>query len=179
MGNEGRSAIETLHWLGIALIALGVAAVLAPVVAGSALVIVIGFILLFAGAVPIVREMKAGASKERTMGLILGIITALTGIAVIGHPLFGLAFLTLLLVGYFVVEGVWKIVASFRYKPAAGWKWLLVSGVMSLVLGVLIWNQWPVSGMWAVGVLVGVNLLGTGLALVTLASTLKSLGGGA
>jgi uncharacterized membrane protein HdeD (DUF308 family) len=179
MGNEKRSAIDHLHWLGIALIALGVVAVLAPVVAGSALVIVIGFIMFIAGIVPIVRELKAEPSKERTMGLILGTITALAGIAVIGHPLFGLAFLTLLLVIYFVVEGVSKIVVSFRYKPAAGWTWLLASGVLSLIFGLLIWNQWPVSGMWAVGVLVGLNLLGTGLALVTLASTLKSLGSGA
>jgi uncharacterized membrane protein HdeD (DUF308 family) len=179
MGNERRSAIEHLYWLGIVLIALGVAAILTPVVAGSALVIVIGFILLLAGIVPIVRELKAEASMEKAIGLILGIITALTGIAVIGHPLFGLAFLTLLLVGYFVAEGVWKIVVSFRYKPATGWKWLLASGALSLILGLLIWRQWPVSGLWAVGVLVGVNLLGTGLALVTLASTLnKSLGRG-
>jgi uncharacterized membrane protein HdeD (DUF308 family) len=176
MGNERRSATEHLYWLGIALIALGVAAVLTPVVAGSALVIVIGFILLLAGIVPIVRELKAEASMEKAIGLILGIITALTGIAVIGHPLFGLAFLTLLLVGYFVAEGVWKIVVSFRYKPATGWKWLLASGALSLILGLLIWRQWPVSGLWAVGVLVGVNLLGTGLALVALATTLnKSL----
>jgi len=180
MGNEKRSGIEHLHWLGIVFIALGVASVLAPAVAGSALVIVIGFILLFAGAVPIVRELKAEASKEKTIGLILGIITALTGIAVIGHPFFGLAFLTLLLVVYFVAEGISKIVASFRYKPTTGWKWLLGSGVLSLIFGLLIWSQWPVSGMWAVGVLVGVNLLGTGLALVTLASTLnKPLGHGA
>ena len=180
MGSEGRSAFEHLHWLGIVLIALGVGAVLAPVVAGSALVIVIGFILLIAGTIPIVRELKAEASKERTIGLTLGIITALTGIAVIGHPLFGLAFLTVLLVGYLVAEGVWKIVASFRYKPATGWTGLLASGALSLVLGLMIWGQWPVSGMWAVGVLVGVNLLGTGLALVTLASTLnKSLARGA
>jgi len=104
----------------------------------------------------------------------------LTGIAVIGHPLFGLAFLTLLLVGYFVAEGVWKIVVSFRYNTATGWKWLLLSGVLSLILGLLIWRQWPVSGMLAVGVLVGVNLLGTGLALVKLASTMnKLLGRGA
>jgi len=178
MGNERRTAIEHLYWLGIVLIALGVAAVLTPVVAGSALVIVIGFILLLAGIVPIVRELKAEASMEKAIGLILGVITALTGIAVIGHPLFGLAFLTLLLVGYFVAEGVWKILISFRYKPAAGWKWLLASGALSLILGLLIWRQWPVSGLWAVGVLVGVNLLGTGLALVTLASTLKSLAHG-
>jgi len=176
MGNERLPAVKHVKWLGIALIALGVAAVLTPVVAGGAVVTVIGFILLIAGIVPIVRQLKAEASKERTMGLTLGIITVLAGIAVIGHPLLGLGVLTLLLAGYFVAEGVWKIVVSFRYKPATGWLWLLASGVMSLVLGLLIWRQWPVSGIWAVGVLVGVNLLGTGLALVTLASTLnKSL----
>ena len=180
MGNEKQSAIEHLHWLGIVLIALGVAAVLTPAVAGSVVVMVIGFILLLAGIVPIVRGLKAESSMEKAMGLILGIITALAGIAVIGHPLFGLAFLTLLLVIYFVAEGVWKIVVSFRYKPATGWKWLLASGLLSLILGLLIWNQWPVSGMWAVGALVGVNLLGTGLALAALASTLnKSLARGA
>jgi uncharacterized membrane protein HdeD (DUF308 family) len=178
MGNERRSSVEHLRWLGIVLIALGVIAVLTPAVAGSALVIVIGSIMLIAGIVPIVRELKAEASMEKAMGLTLGIITALAGIAVIGHPVFGLAFLTLLLVIYFVAEGVSKIVASFRYKPATGWKWLLASGVLSLILGLLIWKQWPVSGLWAVGVLVGVNLLGTGLALVTLASTMKSLGRG-
>lgn len=173
MGNEGSPAIEHLHWLGIALIALGALAVLTPAVAGSAVVMVIGFILLIAGIVAVVRGLKAGASAEKVTGLILGIVTALAGIAVIGHPLFGLAFLTLLLVGYFVAEGVWKIVVSFRYRPARGWKWLLVSGVLSLILGLLIWNQWPMSGLWAVGVLVGVNLLGTGLALVMLASALN------
>jgi len=180
MGHETRAAIERLNWLGIVLIALGVAAVLTPAVAGSAVVIVIGFILLIAGIVPIVRGLKAEAGMEKAMSLILGIIITLAGIAVIGHPILGLAFLTLLLVGYFVAEGVWKIVVSFRYKPATGWKWLLASGALSLLLGLLIWSQWPVSGMWAVGVLVGVNLFGTGLALVTLASTLnKSLDRGA
>jgi uncharacterized membrane protein HdeD (DUF308 family) len=174
MGQEARSAIDRLNWLGIVLIALGVAAVLTPAVAGSAVVIVIGFILLIAGIVTVARGLKAEAGVEKAMGLILGVITALAGIAVIGHPLFGLAFLTLLLVGYFVVEGVWKIVVSFRYKLATGWNWLLASGVLSLLLGLLIWSQWPVSGMWAVGVLVGVNLFGTGLALVTLASTLSA-----
>ena len=177
MADQSPSAIKHLHWLGIALIALGVLAVLTPAVAGSAVVIVIGFILLTAGIVAIVRGLKAEASAEKTTGFILGIVTALAGVAVIGHPLFGLAFLTLLLVGYFVAEGAWKIVVSFRYKPNAGSMGLLASGVLSLLLGLLIWSQWPVSGMWAVGLLVGVNLLGTGLALVMLASTLnKSLG---
>jgi uncharacterized membrane protein HdeD (DUF308 family) len=67
----------------------------------------------------------------------------------------------------------WNGCCAFRYRPAAGWGWLLLSGVLSLLLAWLIWAQWPLSGWWAIGVLVGVNLLGTGAALVTLASALK------
>jgi uncharacterized membrane protein HdeD (DUF308 family) len=162
-----------LNWLGLLLIALGVAAMLTPALAGSAVVVVIGLLLLAGGIVCIVRSLRGVAGMEQVLGLALGIVTALAGIAVIAHPLFGLAFLSLLMVAYFVVEGIWKTIVSFRFRPATGWKWLLASGLLSLVLGSLIWRQWPVSGMLAVGVLVGVNLLGTGLALVTLAATMK------
>jgi uncharacterized membrane protein HdeD (DUF308 family) len=168
-----KATTNRLVWSGVLLVILGVAAMLTPVVAGSAVVFTIGFILLSAGVVPIIRALKVDDWLEKALGLTLGIITALAGIAVIGHPLFGLAFLTMLLLVYFVIEGVWKISVAIRYRPAAGWTWLMLSGVLSLVLGLLIWRQWPVSGMWAVGVLVGVNLLGTGLSLVTLAMTLR------
>jgi uncharacterized membrane protein HdeD (DUF308 family) len=173
MGDVSQTAISRLNWLGVLLVLLGVAAILTPAVAGSAVVMVIGCILIAAGVVPVMRALKTTDKLEKALSLTLGIITALAGIAVIGHPLFGLAFLTLLLVGYFVVEGIWKMAVSFRYRPATGWIWLLLSGAGSLILGLLIWDQWPLSGMWAIGVLVGVNLLGTGLSLVALASTLK------
>ncbi len=70
----------------------------------------------------------------------------------------------------FILEGIWKIVSSLSYRSASGWVWVLGSGVLSLLLGLLIWNQWPVSGMWAVGVLVGVDLLSTGISMVVLSS---------
>jgi uncharacterized membrane protein HdeD (DUF308 family) len=162
MGNVSQAAIGRLRWLGVLLVVLGIAAILTPAVAGNAVIVVIGCILVAAGVVPILRALKTSEKLEKILSLTLGIITALAGVAVIGHPLFGLAFLTLLLMGYFIVEGVWKIAVSFRYRPATGWVWLLLSGAGSLILGLFIWGQWPVSGMWAVGVLVGMNLLGTG-----------------
>lgn len=175
MADEERSGVAHLNTLGIALIVLGLAGVLMPAVAGSAVVIAIGIILLIAGIVAIVRVRGPDSKTEKTIHLVLGVVTALAGVAVIARPFFGLAFLTLLLIGYFVTEGICKIVVSLRYRPANGWVWLLASGLLSFLLGALIWNQWPISGMWAVGILVGVNLLGTGLALVALASTLKRL----
>ena len=162
-----------LNWLGIALIVLGILAILSPAVAGGTVVTVIGLILLVAGVVQILRALQAGQGTEKVLTLILGVISVLGGIAVIAHPLLGLALLTLVLATYLIVEGVWKMIAAFSYRPAAGWNWLLLSGVLSLLLAWLIWAPWPLSGLWAIGVLVGFNLLGTGTALVTLASALK------
>ena len=161
-----------LNWLGIALIVLGILAIVSPAVAGGTVVTVIGLILLVAGVVQILRALQAEGT-EKVLTLVLGAISVLGGIAVIAHPLLGLAFLTLVLAVYLIVEGAWKMIAAFRYRPAGGWGWLLLSGVLSLLLAWLIWAQWPLSGWWAIGVLVGVNLLGTGAALVTLASALK------
>jgi uncharacterized membrane protein HdeD (DUF308 family) len=173
MAQVVQSAVNRLNWLGAALIVFGVAAIITPVFAGSAVVLVVGFILLAAGILSIVRALKTPDGLEKALGLTGGIITALAGVSIVAHPIFGLAFLTLLLIAYFVVEGIWKIIVSFRFRPATGWVWLLLSGVASLILGLLIWDQWPISGMWAVGVMVGINLLSTGLAFVALAATIK------
>lgn len=161
-------------WLGIALIVLGVAAILTPAAAGSAVVVVIGLILLGAGVAAAIRGLQAATAMEKVLGLVVGVVTALAGVAVLARPLFGLGLLTLLLAGYFMVDGVCKIVVSFRFRPVRGWLWLLISGGVSLLLGVLLWSQWPMSGLWAVGVLVGLNLMSTGFALLKSASMLRA-----
>jgi len=164
-------------WLGIVLSVLGVIAILTPALAGGAVVIVIGFILMLAGSASAVRGLQASRATEKVLGLLLGVVAAVAGVAMVVNPLLGLSFLTILLAAYLAVEGISKIIMSLRYRPIRGWAWLLASGVLSFLLGGLIWTQWPMSGLWAVGVLVGVNLLSTGLALMTLASTLRKSGG--
>jgi uncharacterized membrane protein HdeD (DUF308 family) len=76
---------------------------------------------------------------------------------------------------FFAVEGIWKIFASFRYRPASGWLALFASGIVALVLGLIIWRQWPISGLWAIGVLVGVNLVMTGISMIAIAMTVRRL----
>jgi uncharacterized membrane protein HdeD (DUF308 family) len=87
--------------------------------------------------------------------------------------LLGLRFLTFLLVAYLVGEGLWKIIVSLRSMPATGYLWLLASGILSLLVALLIWKQWPIAGTSAVGILVGVNLVITGMALLALAGSMK------
>lgn len=176
MSQTNTAAAGHFTWVGIALIALGVAAILTPAAAGGAVVAVIGIILLAAGVAAAIRGLQAATGMEKVLGLVVGIVTALAGVAVLGRPLFGLSLLTLLLAGYFMVDGVCKIVVSLRFRPVSGWLWLLTSGGVSLVLGALIWSQWPMSGLWAVGVLVGVNLMSTGFALLKSVSMLRAHG---
>ena len=74
---------------------------------------------------------------------------------------------------FFIIEGIWKIVISFSFRPAQGWAAILVSGILGFLLGFVIWRQWPLSGMWAVGILIGIDLLMTGISMVVLAMTVK------
>jgi uncharacterized membrane protein HdeD (DUF308 family) len=161
--------------MGILLIIFGVLAIGTPAVAGKAVVMVIGAVLLLAGFVQIVSGLRSEGWSNKLLPLILGVITSLCGLGLLGEPWIGMKFIALLLAIFFVMEGVWKIIASFSYRPASGWLAILVSGILTLVLGVLIWRQWPVSGLWAVGILVGVDLLMTGISMVALAATVRQV----
>ncbi len=151
----------------------GAIAVAAPTFAGTAVVTLIGVVLLVSGVIEFVQGFREETWAHKLWSIVLGVITTLGGIFVLAHPLFGLKVLTLTLAIYFAVGGIWKIVASFSYRPAAGWPAVLVSGLISLILGVLIWRQWPASGLWAVGILVGADLLVTGCSMIIVAMTAK------
>ena len=175
MSDQNLPSGKRLKWLGIAMLVLGFIAVMAPAVTGTWVVYIIGAVLLVTGISQIFSGFQAEGWSAKVVPLILGVITTLAGIGVLGNPILGLGTLTLLLVIFFVAEGIWKIIASLGYRPAEGWVWLLVSGAISLLLGLMIWNQWPVSGMWAGGILVGVHLISTGVSLIVLASAIKEL----
>ena len=154
MTNNDTPGTTSLTLMGISLIIFGVLAIATPVVAGKAVVMVIGAVLLVAGIAQIVSGWRSESWSSKLPSLVLGVLTSLCGIGLLGEPWIGMAFITLLLAVFFTVEGIWKIIASFSYRPASGWLAFLASGILTLVLGVLIWKQWPVSGLWAVGILV-------------------------
>ncbi len=164
------------NWLfvtGVILVLLGVGSMISPAIAGNAVVYLIGGLLLITGLIQLMASWQAESWRQKLASLIHGGIAAVGGIAVMAHPFYGLAALSLVLAIFFAVEGIWKVVSSFSYRPVPGWIALLMSGALDLILGILIWRQWPVSGLWAVGTLVGVNLLSTGSAFVALAITWK------
>ena len=92
------------------------------------------------------------------------------------NPAQGLEALTTLVIAYFVVDGIFTIVAGFKLKPIPGWGWILTSGISSLVLGGLLWSQWPMSGIYAIGMLIGVRLIFAGWSYVMLGAVTNQAG---
>lgn len=164
-----------LLFIGLLLTLLGLGAIVAPSIAGDAVVYIIGSVLLATGLFQSVLGWREEGTATRVITMIQGIIVGLTGIAVLAHPYYGLAVLTWVLILFFVLSGIYSMITSFAYRPAPGWLAVLFSGLVSVLLGWLIWKQWPLSGMWAVGILVGIDLLTRGIAYLTLALSWKKL----
>jgi uncharacterized membrane protein HdeD (DUF308 family) len=166
--------LNRLTWLGWTLVVLGLLAMVSPLVAGKATVILVGLILLIAGLAQLLNAFQANPNgASRLLTFVTGAITATAAVFVLAHPMLGLQFLTFLLLAYLIGEGLWKLVLSLRNLHAPGQLWLLLSGALSLLVGFLIWRQWPLAGSLALGILVGLNLLGTGIALLVLTGSMK------
>lgn len=162
---------------GIALALLGVLLLLSPVAVGSAVVKLVALVLVVIGLVQLVQALLSARAVHRTVSIVLGAIVVGVGVLIWFNPEVGSGLLTALLMVFFVVNGLWKISSALRFRPAAGWGWLLLAGLVSLVFVYLLWDQWPLAGAWAIGVLVGLDLLLTGLALMLLARTLMAIRG--
>ncbi len=161
---------------GVVTIILGLIAMGAPLMAGKSVAILVGILLIAAGIARLVWSFQAESFGRGVLKFLLGGLTLLAGLMVLANPLFGLGMLTIMLAAYFIVDGIFEIVGAFQVKPAQGWGWLLFGGIVSLALGIMIWRQFPVSGVWAIGILVGVKLLFAGLSMIFLGSAVREVG---
>lgn len=161
--------------LGIGMVILGILAMGAPLITGVAVGLLVGALIIAGGLAQAMYAFKAKSWGSGIAGVVLGALSIFCGILMLGHPLFGLAFLTLVLAAYFIIDGVFEIAFAFRLKPLTGWGWTLTSGIVSLLLGILIWRQWPISGAWAVGLLVGINILFSGWSMIALGTAARRM----
>ena len=105
---------------------------------------------------------------------VIGLMSAVAGGYMLARPGMALATITIVLAAYFIVDGVFEIIWAFRLRPIKGWGWTLFSGIVALALGVMIWRQFPVSGVWAVGTLAGIHLLFGGSSLASVCRAARS-----
>jgi uncharacterized membrane protein HdeD (DUF308 family) len=115
--------------------------------------------------------MRGGRNIAAT--LLLAILTLASGIILLVFPLAGLITLTMFLAAYFIAAGILKVIHALQRRGIPGWGWALVSGLISIALGVLIWSGFPGTALWVLGVIIGIDLIFYGWALIFLQSTLK------
>ena len=168
---EGESR-GLLVFLGIVLVVAGIAAICMPLVSSVAVELLIGWILLVSGLMQVIYSFSSRRWGRFFMRLLAGLLYLVVGLMLVVHPLRGVLTLTFLLGMLFILEGVCKIVASIGNRAMPRWGSLLLSGILALIIGVIIWNGWPSSAAWAIGLLVGINVLFRGWALIALASAL-------
>ncbi|WP_458186737.1 HdeD family acid-resistance protein [Haladaptatus sp. NG-WS-4] len=160
---------RTLMGMGAILAVLGVIAIFFPFVTGIALSILLGGALLVGAILHAVHAFSAGDWKGVLWQVILVVVYGIAGLSLVFNPLLGLTTLTLLLVAYLVVDGIVELVMGFVLRPEKNWAWVVASGFLSLLLGGLLWVGWPATAAWALGLLLGVSLLTSGLSMVGLA----------
>lgn len=167
---------NTLVLIGLVLTVFGILVLLSPAAVGGAVVKVVALVLMVTGLVQLLHSLRSGSPTNTFVSGVLGAVVAGVGILVWFNPEVGSGFLTALLMIFFVVNGLWKIAYSLRLRRFRGWIWLLLSGLLSLVFVYLLWSQWPLSGAWAIGVLVGLDLLLVGIALIVVSRALRKTG---
>ena len=149
--------------MAVVFILLGILAIIEPGVAGLAITILVGWLLIFGALAHLVAAFSGGGAGRVIWQVLIGMVYIVGGFYFLTHPLLGLGTLTLLLGVIILTEGVFEVIAYFRTRGEGGSRWLLVNALITLLLGGLIWFHWPSSSVWAIGTLVGVNLLMTGI----------------
>jgi len=159
--------------LGILVLVIGFLAIASPLVTGIAITFTVGLFLLVGGAGQCLLAFRAGAFGRGLLFFLTGLVTVIAGGYMVSQPVVALASMTLFLAAYFFVTGIFAIVAALQLRPLNGWGWMLGNGAITLLLGLMIWRQWPLSGAWAVGVLFGVQLVTTGASLIAIGSAVR------
>ena len=161
--------------IAVAFILLGIFAIIEPGFAGLAITIMVGWLLIFGGVAHLVSAFHGGAAGRIIWQAIIGFVYIVGGFYFLMHPLLGLGSLTLLLAGIILAEAVLEVIVYFRTRGEQGSGWLLVNAVITFLVSGLIWFHWPSSSVWAIGTLVGVNLLMTGISRLMFGLTARTL----
>ena len=170
-----KAGSKSMTFFGVIAIILGILAMMMPGLTGVSVVYLLGLIVLVAGIVRMIWAFQAGGLGKGLLKFAIALLTLLAGFVLLAHPLIASGVLTIMLAVYFILDGIGEISAGLQLRPGDGWGWLLFGGIVSVWLGIMIWGQFPLSGLWAVGILLGIKLFFIGLIMVTAGSAVRSI----
>jgi uncharacterized membrane protein HdeD (DUF308 family) len=164
------------HWVlflseGIVLVILGLLALLAPVIASVAATVLFGWLLLLSGVIGLVSTFRARHAPGFWWSLLSAAIGIVAGVLLLGWPLLGTLSLTAVLIAFLLAEGAVTVMYALEHRsaPSGRWGWMLASGIVDVVLGLLLLIGLPGTALWALGLLLGINLIFGGWALIFMA----------
>jgi uncharacterized membrane protein HdeD (DUF308 family) len=155
--------------LGIVEIIAGGIAIAVPVIASLAAVAIFGAVLLVTAILQLVHAFQVRAWARSAWYGFGGLLYAIAGLLVIAYPLGGALTLAVLVGILFIADGTLRVAFGMSARPVVGWGWLVAGGIGSLLVGVTLLLGWPATALWATGLLLGINLIFTGLTRITLA----------
>ncbi len=147
---------------GFAVVIAGMLAIMAPFITGVGTTMLLAILVTAAGLMTLTYSFKAGSFGKGLLQFLFGGITVVCGILLFLTPQLGMLTITGVLLVYFLIDGIFGIISGFQAKPAEGWGWIVISGIASVFLACFLWSDWPVSGQYAVGILIGIRLIFTG-----------------
>jgi len=149
--------------LSVLIMIAGFFAIALPYIAGVTFTMIVGWMLIFAGVLHLVFAFQSGQARMVIWQLLLCLLYGFIGVYILRNPITGLAGLTFAIAAYLFIEAILETVLSFQLRPAQGWGWLLFDGIVTFILAVMIYATWPSSAAWAVGTLVGISMLFSGM----------------
>jgi uncharacterized membrane protein HdeD (DUF308 family) len=159
--------------LGIALIVLGILA-LGSEFTAYAVAWIFGILLIASGGVEVAAAFSARLWSGFFVHLLFGILYFVVGVLMINHPGAGVDALALMLAASFLVGGLLRIVVALTHRFSS-WGWVLLNGIVTFLLGVMIWQRWPEASEWVIGLIVGIELIFAGWSWVALALAARRL----
>lgn len=171
---EVQKVAGSMKVLGIVTMIFGFLAIAMPWMASESVILLIGFLVMAGGITRMFWAFKAGSLGKGILVFLIGVLTLLAGIAVVSHPILSLAILTIFLAVYFLIDGISELIAAFGLPSGQGGRgWLMFDGVVTVLLGVFMFTGFPLTGILAIGILLGIKLLFAGMTMLTLGSVVK------
>lgn len=155
--------------LGIISIILGTIGLGMTVTLTIVSVIFFGVLLLVGGVIQLIDAFRHSGWKSTLWHVLIALLYLVGGIILVGDPVGGSVALTLVVAAMLVASGVFRAIMAFHAKGLAGWGWILFGAILSIVLGVMIFSSWPVSGLWVIGLFVAIELIINGWSCVIMA----------
>ncbi len=165
---------DDIFWTGAAFAVVGILALLFPFFTTMTVAFMIGWVLIFAGAVTIYGAFSVEGTGPFFGQMLLGLLTLALGVYLMMHPAVSIVALTIMLAVIFMFDGAAQLVLAFDVRPRDGWIWVLLSGLVSIGVGLLIAAELPGSSRVALGILVGIKFLATGIAYIVFSRALPS-----